>query len=93
MDVADGKPGLLARRLNGSSAPSAQPSTGGEIAKGAASTVRGNRRRRTGRASCQRRRPDGHQYSARPVPRLRGRPPPRRRRGTGRLHQTALLRP
>ena len=39
MDVIDGKPGLLARRLNGSSAPSPQPSTGGEIAKGAASTV------------------------------------------------------
>ena len=39
MDVTDGKPGLLARRLNGSSAPSPQPSTGGEIARGAASTV------------------------------------------------------
>jgi hypothetical protein len=39
MDVTDGKPGLLARRLNGTSAPSPQPSTGGEIARGAASTV------------------------------------------------------
>jgi len=40
MDVTDGKPGLLAsRRLSGSSPPTAQQSAGGEIARGAASTV------------------------------------------------------
>lgn len=40
MDVTDGKPGLLAsRRLSGGSLPTPQQSPGGDIARGAASTV------------------------------------------------------
>jgi serine/threonine-protein kinase len=42
MDVTDGKPGLLAsRRVTGGSGTSSRESVGGEIAKGAASTVLG----------------------------------------------------
>jgi hypothetical protein len=41
MDVADGKPGLLASRRMSAERSGSQPSVGGEIAKGAASTVLG----------------------------------------------------
>ena len=96
MDVTDGKPGLLAsRRLSGSSRPDIQQSAGGDIARGAASTVlsAATGKRRARRTGGEQRRADRPQHPTGATRRGGGGAAPRCRRGDRRLRPAGVLKP